>query len=65
MRGRLWHNARRSFKLLQREIRADHMRVALNTHGQAIAQLDLRDMLAFLVHQIVTDSNWTAHKHFA
>ena len=50
---------------LQREIRADHMRVALNAHGQAIAQLDLGDMLALLVHQKLADTNGQRTKHFA
>ena len=55
----------RGFELLKREVRANQLRIAFDTHGHAIAPFDLGDMLAFLVHQEVGNIDRALNQHLA
>ncbi len=53
---RLGHRPRRGLEFLDREIGADHRRIALDPDRHAIARLDQRQMLALVVDQEVHDA---------
>ena len=59
------HNAGCGLELLDREIRADQMRIGFHAHSHAVAQLDLHDMFALGVHQVVDHVDRRFQQHLA
>ena len=61
----LFHHPAGGFELLDRKIRADQEGIRLDPDRHAIAGLDLGDMFAFVVHQVVDDTHRCFQQYLA